>query len=144
MLESGDTAAAERSVAPDFINHEADDPDRSDRGIRGPAGLVATSRWLREVFSELRFDQTEAVGEGERVVVMVMMTRTHIGTVEGVPPTHKPSQQRRVHLFPMRDGQIVEHSALPDDLGLLRHSVCYRHRRDQCDALACARYPALW
>ena len=39
VLETGDTAAAERIIAPDFINHEADDPDRSDRGIRGPAGL---------------------------------------------------------------------------------------------------------
>jgi hypothetical protein len=64
VLETGDTTAAERIIAPDFINHEADDLDRSDRGIRGPAGLVATSRWLR--------------------------------------------------------GQIVEHSALRDDLGLLR------------------------
>jgi steroid delta-isomerase-like uncharacterized protein len=120
VLETGDTAAAERIIAPDFINHEADDPDRSDRGIRGPAGLVATSRWLREVFSELRFDQPEAVAEGERVVVTAIMTGTHIGTVQGVPPTHKPFQQRQVHLFRMRDGQIVEHSALRDDLGLLR------------------------
>ena len=53
VLETGDTAAAERIIAPDFINHEADDPDRSDRGIRGPAGLVATSRWLREAFWNL-------------------------------------------------------------------------------------------
>jgi len=69
VLETGDTAAAAGIIAPDFINYEADDPDRSDRGIRAPAGLVATSSWLREVFSELRFHQPEAVAEDERVVV---------------------------------------------------------------------------
>jgi hypothetical protein len=50
VLETGDTTAAERIVAADFINHEADDPGRFDRGIRGPAGLVAASRWLRDLF----------------------------------------------------------------------------------------------
>jgi len=88
--------------------------------LRTAHGLVATSRWLREVFSELRFDQPEAVAEGERVVVTAIMTGTHIGTVQGVPPTHKPFQQRQVHLLRVRDGQIVEHSALRDVLGLLR------------------------
>jgi len=90
VLESGETTAAEPIVAPDFINHEADDPDRSDRGIRGPAGLVAISRWLREVFSELRFDQSEAVGEGEHVVT-VMMTGTQSGPFRASP--------RRTSLF---------------------------------------------
>jgi ketosteroid isomerase-like protein len=53
-LETGDTAAADRIVAPDFVNREADDnPDRPDRGIRGPAGLIATSRWLRETFEHV-------------------------------------------------------------------------------------------
>ena len=119
-LETGDSVAADRIIAPDFINREADDdPDRPDRGLRGPAGLIATSRWLSETFSGLRFDLHEVVAEDERVVVVATMTGTHVGTVH-IPPTHKRFQQRQFHLYRMRAGQIVEHVALRDDLGLLQ------------------------
>ena len=121
VLETGDLVAADRIVTPDFVNREADDdPDRPDRGLRGPAGLIATSRWLSETFSDLRFDDHEVLADGERVVVATTMTGTHTGTVHGIPPTHKRFQQRQFHLFRMRAGQIVEHSAVRDDLGLLR------------------------
>ena len=120
ILETGDAAAADRIVAPDFINREADDdPDRPDRGIRGPAGVIATSRWLSATFSDLRFDYHEVVAEDERVVVLATMTGTHIGTIHGISPTGKPFQQRQFHLYRLRAGQIVEHLALRDDLGLL-------------------------
>jgi ketosteroid isomerase-like protein len=37
VLETGDSVAADRIIAPDFINREADDdPDRPDRGLRAP------------------------------------------------------------------------------------------------------------
>ena len=121
VLENGDRVAADQIVAPDFINREADDdPDRPDRGLRGPAGLIATSRWLSETFSDLRFDHHEVVAEDERVVVVATMTGTHTGTIHGLSPTRKRFQQRQIHLFRMRAGQVVEHSALRDDLGLLR------------------------
>lgn len=121
VLETGNSAAAAQIIAPDFINREADDdPDRPDRGLRGPAGLIATSRWLSETFSDLRFGHHEVVAEDERVVVVATMTGTHTGTVQGIPPTRKRFQQRQFHLFRMRAGQIVEHLALRDDLGLLR------------------------
>jgi ketosteroid isomerase-like protein len=75
VLETGEGVTAERIIAPDFINREADDdPDRRDRGLRGPAGVTATSRWLAETFSDLRFDHHEVVAEDERVVVVTTMT----------------------------------------------------------------------
>ena len=120
VIETGNSAAADRIIAPDFTNREADDdPDRPDRGLRGPAGLIATSRWLTETFSDLRFDHHEVVAEDECVVVVATMTGTHSGTFHGIPPTRKPIKQRQFHLFRMRAGKIVEHSALRDDLALL-------------------------
>ena len=121
VLETGDTEAANRIVAPDFVNREADDdPDRPDRGLKGPEGLIATSRWLSETFSDLRFDLHEIVAEDELVVVIATMTGIHAGAVHGIPPTRKRFQQRQFHLYRMRDGRIVEHLALRDDLGLLQ------------------------
>ena len=121
VLETGDAVVADRIVAPDFINREADDdPSRPDRGLRGPAGLIATSRFLSGAFSDLKFHLHEVVAEDERVVVMATMTGIHTGTVQGIPPTGKRFQQRQFHLFRMRAGQVVEHLALRDDLGLLQ------------------------
>jgi ketosteroid isomerase-like protein len=121
VLETGDSTAVDRIIAPDFINREADDdPDRPDRGLRGPAGLIATRRWLSGTFSDLRFDHHHVIAEDERVVVVTTMSGTHTGTVHSIAPTGKRFQQRQFHLFRMRAGQIVEHSALRDDLGLLR------------------------
>ena len=120
VLETGDGVRADRIIAPDFINREADDdPDRPDRGLRGPAGVIATSRWLAETFSDLRFDHHEVVAEDERVVVVTTMTGIHTGTLNGIPGTGKRFQQRQFHLYRLRAGQIVEHLALRDDLGLL-------------------------
>jgi ketosteroid isomerase-like protein len=121
ILTTGDSTGADRIIAADFINREADDdPARPDRGLRGPAGLIATSRWLTETFSDLRFEPHEVIAEGETVVVIATMIGTDSGAVHGIPPTHKPFQQRQFHLYRMRAGQIVEHLALRDDLGLLR------------------------
>jgi ketosteroid isomerase-like protein len=120
-IETGDLRAADRIIAPDFVNREADDdPDRPDRGLRGPAGLIATSRWLTATFSDCRFDPHEVIAEDDRVVVVATMTGTHTGTVHGIQPTGKRFQQRQFHLFRLRAGQIVEHVALRDDLALLQ------------------------
>src|SRR5262249_36629328 len=121
VLETSDSVVADRIIAPDFINREADDdPNRPDRGLRGPGGVIATSRWLSGWISDLRFDDHEVVAEDERVVVLLTMTGTHTGTIHGIPPTGRRFQQHQFHLFWMRAGQIVEHSALRDDLGLLQ------------------------
>jgi predicted ester cyclase len=82
--------------------------------------LIATSRWLSETFSGLSFNHLEVIAEDESVVVIATMTGTHTGTVQGISPTGKQFQQRQFHLYRMRAGQIVEHLALRDDLGLLR------------------------
>ena len=112
VLETGDSVAADRIIAPDFINREADDDhDRPDRGLRGAAGVIATSRWLTGWVSDLRFDHHEVIAEDDRVVVVLTMTGTHAGAIHGIPPTGKRFQQHQFHLFRMCAGQIIEHSA---------------------------------
>jgi SnoaL-like polyketide cyclase len=93
-----------------------------------PIGLIGGSEappWsppavgCAKSFSELRFDQPEAVAEGERVVVTVMMTGTHVGTVQGVPPTHCFSSVRFTYSECATDkSSSIRHCR--DDLGLLR------------------------
>jgi predicted ester cyclase len=122
VIETADPALADRIIAADFVNREADDdPDQPDRQLAGPSGFMATALWLSAAFSDLRFEPIETLAEDERVAVLAMMTGTHTGTFQGIAPTGKRLQQRQFHLFRLRAGKIIEHSAQRDDLGLLLH-----------------------
>lgn len=120
LIETGDHELAERIVALDFVNREADDDgDQPERSERGPEGFLATSRWLRGVFSDLRFVEIEAIGEGDRVAVRATMMGRHTGEFQGVAPSSRLIRQRQIHIFRLREGKLVEHQAQRDDLGLL-------------------------
>jgi len=120
IIETGEAALADRIIAADFVNREAqDDPEQADRNLKGPAGFMATSRWLSSAFSELRFDDFEVIAEDQRVVVRATMSGRHTGAFQGIPPTGRRFHQRQIHLFRMHAGKIVEHLAQRDDLGLL-------------------------
>jgi predicted ester cyclase len=74
---------------------------------------------LRAAFAEPRFERFETLAEDERVAALATMTGRHTGAFQGILPTNKRFQQRQIHFFRLRAGQIVEHLAQRDDLGLL-------------------------
>ncbi|ATL66743.1 ester cyclase [Nocardia terpenica] len=120
IIESGDEELAERIIAPEFVNDEADDdPDDTDRQLQGPAGFLATSRWLRSAFSELRFEHEHTLAEGDTVLAVTTMTGTHSGVFNSIQPTGIPIRHKQVHIFALADGRITRHRAVRDDLGLL-------------------------
>jgi predicted ester cyclase len=120
LIETGDAELAQHIIAPDYINHEAeDDPEDGERQQQGPDGFLATSRWLRDAFSNLHFELQESVAEGGTVMAAAVMTGQHTGLFNGIAPTGRPIAQKQVHIFAIADGQITGHRAVRDDLGLL-------------------------
>jgi predicted ester cyclase len=120
LIETGDPQLAERIVAPDYVNDEAkDDPEDVARQQDGPAGFLATSRWLRDAFSNLRFELQETVAEGGTVMAAAVMTGRHTGMFNGIAPTGRSITHKQVHIFAIADNQITRHRAVRDDLGLL-------------------------
>jgi len=120
LIETGDPELAEKIVAADFINQEAeDDPEDVERQLHGPAGFLATSRWLRDAFSNLRFELQETLAEGSTVMAAAVMTGQHTGVFNGIAPTGRPITHKQVHIFTIVDDQITHHRAVRDDLGLL-------------------------
>ncbi len=120
LIETGDPDLAEQIIAPDFVNQEADDDaEDADRQLHGPAGFLATSRWLHDAFSDLRFELQETIAEGDTVMAAAIMTGTHTGLFNGIAPTGRPINHKQVHIFTVADGQITHHRAVRDDLGLL-------------------------
>jgi predicted ester cyclase len=120
LIETRDPQLAQRIIAPDYVNREADDdPDDPERRLPGPAGFLATSQWLRDAFSDLRFELQETVAEEGLVVAAATMTGEHTGPFHGIEPTGRRIQHKQVHIFTVADGQITGHRAVRDDLGLL-------------------------
>jgi len=120
LIETGDPELAEKIIAADFVNQEAeDDPEDVERQLHGPAGFLATSRWLRDAFSDLRFELEETVAEGCTVMAAAVMTGQHTGVFNGIAPTGRTINHKQVHIFTITDGQITHHRAVRDDLGLL-------------------------
>lgn len=120
LIETGDESEAARIVSSDFVNHEAeDDPEDAERQERGPAGYLATATWLRDAFSDLRFELHEVAVDGDTVIVASIMSGRHTGAFQGIPPTGRHFAQKQVHIFHTRDGRITSHRAVRDDLGLL-------------------------
>jgi predicted ester cyclase len=125
LIETGDSELAQRIVAPDYVNAEAeDDPDDVERRRQGPAGFLATSQWLRDAFADLRFELHETVAEDSVVMAAATMTGEHTGTFNGLEPTGKRIHHKQVHIFSVVDGQITHHRAVRDDLGLLLQLGC--------------------
>ena len=120
LIETGDKELAQRIIAPDYVNQEADDdPDNAERQVPGPAGFLATSQWLRDAFSGLRFELHETASEEGLVMAAATMTGEHTGPFNGIEPTGKRINHKQVHIFTVSDGQITRHRAVRDDLGLL-------------------------
>lgn len=117
LLAGGETDLAEQLIHPEYINNEAD-PERRT----GPRGAAATSDWLRSCFGDLHFEIHRIFIDGDTAAAYVTMRGTHEGGLPpGVPATHKPFAVKHVHLYRFSDdGRVVEHSAVRDDLGMVR------------------------
>lgn len=120
IIETGDEALAARTIDPGFVNHDAEEAaEDADRRLTGPAGLLAAGSWLRDSFSDLRFQQRETAVDGTSVLAATVMTGRHTGSFQGIPATERAFRQQQVHIFTTVDGLITGHRAVRDDLGLL-------------------------
>ena len=62
----------------------------------------------------------DVIAEGEKVLVRLRVKGTHGGDLMGVAATGKAIDIGVLDLFQFRDGRLIEHWALLDNLGLLR------------------------
>jgi predicted ester cyclase len=129
VLETGDPALAAEVVGPDFSNREAFNSPVAC-AIPGPAGVLASGAWMRSAFSGLRFPVIDTGLDDERgqVFVRVRMQGRHTGPFvlfrdekldKIIPPTGRQLDYEHIHVLTVRDGQVVRHEAVRDDLTML-------------------------
>lgn len=113
-------------IHPDAINRESSVEPPACRG-RGPVAFHASALWLRSAWSEMAFDITDVVLDGDLVVTSGTMSGRHTGDfvvwnadgrVERVfVSTGRSFTVKHAHFQRLRDGLVVEHWAVRDDLG---------------------------
>lgn len=103
-------------IAPEFRRHDPGLPFE----MRGPDGVKQLADALHPGIPDMRLPIEDVIAEGEKVLVRLRVQGTHGGDLMGVPASGRPIDIAVLDLFQFRDGRLVEHWALLDNLGLLR------------------------
>ncbi|GAC1510626.1 MAG: hypothetical protein NVS2B12_27120 [Ktedonobacteraceae bacterium] len=114
LFTQGKLSLAEEMFAADYIDQEAP-PGLPNRGPESMRQLVTM---FHKAFPDVSFRVEEVIAEDETVAARVTWTGTHHGSFLGIAPTGRAVQQKQMHFMRFINGQIVEHLALRDDLGL--------------------------
>jgi steroid delta-isomerase-like uncharacterized protein len=96
---------------------------------RGHSGMRSVLEDIWRTFPDWHFEILDIIAAGDSVVVRYKITATHngVGTLPvnggmlvGVPATHKRFEVEHIHWYKLRDGKIVDHYAVRDDLGMMK------------------------
>ena len=115
VFNSGNAEAYDALVADDYVMHNP--PIPSLPGTK--AGFFEAVRLTRQAFPDVHVDIEDVIAENDRVMFRDTTRATHRGDFQGIPATDRQLQWTEMHFFRVRDGQVVEHWANFDQLGIL-------------------------
>jgi predicted ester cyclase len=88
--------------------------------VRGPQGVAQLHDALLPAFPDMELPLEDFVAEGEKVLVRLRVKATHTGAFGDMAATGRKIDIGVLDLFQIRDGVLVEHWALLDNLGMLK------------------------
>jgi steroid delta-isomerase-like uncharacterized protein len=117
-FNTGDTSKVPDFISDDYINIESQGAKDSYRSkLRGPEEVIDTIKNLRSAFPDLHYEEHEIISQGNKVVFIGNVTGTHNGNFFFIPPTGNKISYEAVHIHTIgKNGKIVEHKAIRDDL----------------------------
>ena len=123
LFGAGRMELADELIGADCLDHGAESGPRVARreagAPRGPEGIKGVVGWLRSAFPDLVYEIEDAFGSGDRVAIRCTARGTHRGEFLGHPPTGRGFAVQQIHLFRVSEGQIAEHWAARDDVGMM-------------------------
>ena len=111
-----DAGWMDRHIAPGFVRHDPGLPFE----VRGPQGVLRLHDALLPAFPDMQLPLEDFVAEGEKVLVRLRVQATHTGPFGEMTATGRKIDIAVLDLFQIRDGRLVEHWALLDNLGMLK------------------------
>jgi len=111
-FNKGDLSAVDRIVAVDSKEYQRGNPDGSE-------GTKEVIRTLRGWFPDFTMVAQDTAAVGDKVWARFKASGTNLGSVMGRPPTGRKVTVDVIDIARFRDGRIVEHWGIPDQLGLM-------------------------
>ena len=112
----GDTEWMKKHIAAGFVRH---DPGLGFE-VKGPEGVKKLHDVLMPAFPDMQLPLLDFVAEGDKVLVRLKVQATHTGPLGEMAATGKKIDIDVLDLFQFKDGVLVEHWALLDNLGMLK------------------------
>lgn len=108
----GDLSVFDELMAPDCVEHQ--------RGsMPGRDGAKATATTLHRWLSDFELKIVHVVADGDRVWSLNRARGLNTGSVMGNPPTGRPTEVDVFDMVRFKDGKVVEHWGIADQLGML-------------------------
>lgn len=116
IFNQGKLELIDEIFASDYVEHDPLPP-----GVPGGReGLKQLIMALRAAFPDFHYTIEEQLAEGDKHVGRLIAHGTHQGDFMGIPPTGKTVSWGEIHFGRMVNGQLVEHWANQDQLGMLQ------------------------
>jgi predicted ester cyclase len=114
VFHGNDLSRIDPWFTPDIVAH--------DPGVtyQGRERLRQGIAHFRSAFPDLRITIDDLLAEGDRVVLRYTGRGSHQGEFRGIAPTGKPFTYTGILIWRFVDGQVAEHWAQPDLLGLFQ------------------------
>jgi steroid delta-isomerase-like uncharacterized protein len=110
------TAAIDELFAANYINHDPSSPDFG----RGPESVRKMLNFYMNAFPDTRFTISDAIAEGDRVVLRWSVRGTHRGELQGIAPTGRQVTLTGTTTFKVANHKLVESYDNWDALGLMQ------------------------
>lgn len=108
-----DLADVKDLLAPEFVAHQPYGKQDREAFLEHLSGFALA-------FSDAQFTVEEQVAEGDTVVTRATWEATHSGEFQGLSATGKQIAIRAILIERIRDGKIVEHRGLFDQLSMMQ------------------------
>ncbi len=114
VWSTGDLTLRDGFLAPDYRGHISGSAQSIDR-----EGWTQWFQGFRSAFPDALFTVEDMIGEGDRVAARLTMRGTHLGALNGMPPTSRSVVVSGMSIERVVNGRIVEGWNENDALGML-------------------------
>lgn len=110
---ASDQSACKELLAPDFVAHLAAGPQNRD-------GFLQHNNLFVAAFSDRHYDVQDLIAEEDKVMARVTWRGMHSGSFQGLPPTDRRIVISAFIIERIRDGKMVEHWSLFDQMSMMQ------------------------
>jgi steroid delta-isomerase-like uncharacterized protein len=117
ILESGNVSEMDGLIAADVVDHTLDTSITKKTGL---AGVKELFTFYHTAFPDIKTTIHKEVAEDDMLMAYWTVEGTNTGPMGGMPPTNKKIKMDGMEVVKYKDGKIVEHWEIDDNLTMMR------------------------